>query len=143
MRWAPVLLLVVLASVPVASAASPNPCKVVTPADATKVLGVKVGAGKAQTLGLYESCFYSAGTKSLTVQTRQIDKADFVKSAKANPGPVAPLAGVGAGASAYTAAGGLSVLAWKNGNEVTFLYIGVTPPAAQKAALAKTALGRA
>jgi hypothetical protein len=137
-----VLVVLALAAAPAAAAGSTNPCAVVTAADATKVLGAKVGAGKSQTLGLYRSCFYSVGTKSLTVQTRQLDKADFVTSAKANPKPVVPVSGVGAGAAAYSAAAGAALLVWKGDTEVTFLFIGVTPTTAVKLALAKTALAR-
>jgi len=133
------LALLALAFPAAGSSATANPCKVVTAADATKVLGSKVAPGKAQTLGLFQSCFYSAGTKSVTVQTRQIDKADFVTSAKANPGPVVAVPGLGA---AYSAAGGSTLLVWKQGTEVTLLAFGVTPALTAEKALAKSALAR-
>jgi hypothetical protein len=120
--------------------ATANPCKVVTAADAAKVLGGKVAPGKAQSLGLFQSCFYNAGTKSVTVQTRQIAKADFVTSAKANPGPVVAVPGLGA--AAYSAAGGSTLLVWKNGTEVTLLAFGVSPAMTAEKALAKSALAR-
>ena len=134
------LALLALAFPAAGSSATANPCKVVTAADATKVLGSKVAPGKAQTLGLFQSCFYSAGTKSVTVQTRQIDKADFVTSAKANPGPVVAVPGLGA--AAYSAAGGSTLLVWKRGTEVTLLAFGVTPALTAEKALAKSALAR-
>jgi hypothetical protein len=130
--------LLALAAASSASAASPNPCTLVSPSDASTAIGVKVGKGKAQTLGLYRSCFYSKGGKSLTVQTRQIGKSDFVKSAKANPKPIVPVPGVGD--SAYSAAGGTALLVWKGGTEITFLFVGVNPFVATQTDLAKNAL---
>jgi len=124
----PTLLTVVLLAV--------SPCKLVGAADASATLGGAVGKPKAQTLGLYRSCTYSHGTATLTVQTRAISKSDFVKSAKANPPPVKPVSGIGAGAIAYSAAA-FSLLVWRNGTEATFTVVGLANGIATETALAK------
>jgi hypothetical protein len=122
--------------------AAPNPCKLVRAADVKAVLGAAVGRGKLQSLGLYESCTYT--TKSLvtvTVQTRTLAKADFVKSAKANPPPVKTVSGLGA--PAYFA-GGVTLLVWRHGNEATFSVFGSGQgsPLAREVKLATRALHR-
>jgi hypothetical protein len=133
------LALLALAVAPAASAATPSPCVLVSKSDAAKVLGGKVGAGKAQTLGLYKSCTYKSGRKTLTVQTRAIpSKSAFAKSAKANPGPVFPVPGVGD--SAYSAGAGAAFLVWKKGTENTFTFIGVSPVVQTQTDLANSAL---
>jgi hypothetical protein len=122
------------------SSAAPNPCKLVTAMDARAVLGSAVGRGKLQSLGLYQSCTYT--TKSfvtVTVQTRTLSKADFVKSAKANPPPVKAVAGVGA--PAYYA-GGATLLVWRGGNEATFSVFGGGPGLAREVTLAKRVVRR-
>lgn len=141
MKAALLLAVVVVAVAPAASAASPGPCTLVTSADAAKALGGKVGAGKARTAGLYRQCLYASGRKTLTVQTRPIaSKSLFVKSAKANPGPVFPVPGVGD--AAYSAAGGAALLVWKRGTEITFLFVGVSPVVQTQTDLANSALKR-
>ena len=120
---------------------APDPCKLVTRADATAVLGAGVAPGKLQRLGLYESCTYSAPRNAiLTVQTRSISKSDFVKSAKANPGPVKPVGGIGA--LAYSAAGGAALLVWRNGSEATFSIFGGGPGLSREVKLAKRVVKR-
>jgi len=137
------LVLVVAAATSAANAtpgAVPNPCKLVTATDVKAVLGTPVARGKLQSLGLYQSCTYT--TKSLvtvTVQTRTLSKADFVKSAKANPPPVKAVAGVGA--PAYYA-GGATLLVWRRGNEATFSIFGGGPGLAREVKLAKRVVKR-
>jgi hypothetical protein len=121
-------------------AVAKGPCALVTPADVKAVLATQPPAAKAQTLGLYQSCTYRAGGKTVTVQTRQIDRATFVKSAKANPGPVKAVAIPGA--TAYSAAGGFTLLVWKHGTAVTVLVLGATPPLTAEKALALRALAK-
>jgi hypothetical protein len=119
---------------------APNPCRLVTATDVKAVLGGAVSRGKLQSLGLYRSCTYS--TKSfafVTVQTRTLSKADFVKSAKMNPGPVKAVAGLGA--PAYYA-GRATLLVWRHGNEATFTVLGAGPSLAPEVKLAKRALPR-
>jgi hypothetical protein len=122
------------------SSTAPNPCRLVTAADVTVVLGAVAGRGKLQALGLYKSCTYS--TKShvtVTVQTRMLSRANFVTSAKANPGPVKAVAGLGA--PAYFA-GRITLLVWRGGNEVTISIFGLGSPLAAEVKLAKRALRR-
>jgi len=123
-----------------ASAAAKSPCALVTAADATKALGAKVGKPKLQNLGEFVSCFYSAGLRSVTVQSRSISRSDFDKSAKANPGPVKHLAGIGS--DAYSVGGGSTLLLWKNGTAVTLLAIGTPNALATEKALAAKVAAR-
>src|SRR5262249_46297465 len=75
--------------------AVPNPCKLVTAADVRATVGATVSRGKLQSLGLYRSCTYTTTSSAfVTVQTRALSKADFVKSAKMNPGPVKAIGGL-------------------------------------------------
>jgi hypothetical protein len=130
----------VLVVAPAASAGASSPCVLVTADDAGKALGAKVGKGKAQTLGLYKSCTYTQGRKTLTVLVRQIDKATFEKSAKKNPPPVFPIPGIGD--EAFSAGGGYALLVWKKGTEVTFTFIGVSPVVQTQKDIANAALKR-
>jgi hypothetical protein len=132
-----------LLTVPVAhaSVSAKSPCALVTAIDAKRALGAAVGKPKAQTLGLFQSCTYATPTgKVVTVQTRRIDRATFVKSAKANPAPVKPVAGLGG--IAFSAAGGSTLLVWKHGTAVTLLILGTPSPLASEKQLAKKALAR-
>src|SRR5215831_591718 len=117
MRRLLVLSAATLVLAPSAGAGTRNPCLLVRSGDASTALGAKTGAGKAQTLGLYKACVYTSGKKKLTVLVRTIPtKAAFEKSAKANPGPVFPIPGVGD--SAFSAGAGTALLVWKNGVEL-------------------------
>jgi hypothetical protein len=129
-----------LAVAPAASAGSTSPCTLVTADDAGKALGIKVGTGKAQTLGLYKACTYTKGRKTLTVLVRQINKATFEKSAKKNPPPVFPIPGIGD--EAFSAGGGSALLVWKKGTELTFTFIGVSPVVQTQKDVANAALKR-
>ena len=121
--------------------AAKSPCALVTAADASKVLGVTVAKPKLQNLGAFLSCFYSTkSTKSVTVQTRAISRSDFDRSAKANPGPVKHLAGIGS--DAYSVAGGSTLLVWKNGTGVTLLVLGMPNALATEKALAAKVAAR-
>jgi len=131
----PFLVVALVAAMP-ASAAPIAPCKLVTIADAQTALGGPVGKPKIETLGLYQSCTYSRGRAILTVQTRALSKADFIKSAKANPPPVVAVSGLGV--LAYSAAG-YTLLAWRNGTEATFTIVGGKGLVAEKALAKKVA----
>ena len=122
MRLVVLATTIVLASVAPALASAPTPCKLVTSADAKKALGVSAGAGHAQTVGLYRSCSYVAGSKGVTVLERQLSRSVFDLSAKKNPGPVAHVGGVGS--DAYSVMGGKGLLVWKDGTEVSLLVTG-------------------
>jgi len=130
----------VLVVAPAASGGSTTPCALVTTDDAGKALGVKVGTGKSQTLGLYKACTYTKGRKTLTVLVRKIDKGTFEKSAKKNPPPVFPIPGIGD--EAFSAGGGSALLVWKKGTEVTFTFIGVSPVVQTQKDVANAALKR-
>ena len=129
-----------LVVVPAASAGSTSPCVLVTADDAGKALGVKVGSGKSQTLGLYKACTYTKGRKTLTVLVRKIDKRTFEKSAKKNPPPVFPIPGIGD--EAFSAGAGAALLVWKSGTEVTFTFVGVSPVVQTQKDVANAALKR-
>ena len=112
----------------------------VTSSDAAKAIGGKPAAGKAQTLGLYKTCTYKNGRKTLTILVRQIAKADFEKSAKKNPPPVFPIPGIGQ--EAFSAGGGAALLVWQKGTELTFTFIGVNPFVQTQKDVASAALKR-
>ena len=140
MRRLLVLAACALVLAPGASAGSRSPCTLVTADDAGKALGVKVGTGKAQTLGLYKACTYAKGRKTLTVLVRQIDKKTFEKSAKKNPPPVFPIPGIGD--EAFSAGGGSALLVWEQGTEVTFTFVGISPVVQTQKDVANAALKR-
>ncbi len=140
MRRLLVAAIAVAVFAPAASARSTNPCVLVTSDDAGKALGGKAGKGKAATLGLYKSCTYTSGRKTLTVLFRKMAKADFEKSAKKNPPPVFPIPGIGD--EAFSAGGGSSLLVWRKGSEITFTFIGVNPFVQTQKDVAKAALKR-
>lgn len=129
-----------LAVAPAAAAGTTAPCALVTSDDAGKALGVKVGQGRAKTLGLYKACTYTKGRRSLTVLVRKIDKATFEKSAKKNPPPVFPIPGIGD--EAYSAGAGAALLVWKKGTELTFAFLGVSPVVQTQKDVANAALKR-
>src|SRR4051812_48432062 len=140
MRRLLVVAAAALAVAPAASAGSTSPCTLVTADDAGKALGVKVAKGAAKTLGLYKACTYTKGRRKLTVLVRQIDKGTFEKSAKKNPPPVFPIPGIGD--AAFSAGGGAALLVWKNGTEVTFTFVGVSPVVQTQKDVANAALKR-
>ena len=130
--------LILLVAAATAHSGAVPACKLVAPADAKTVLG-GAAAPEAQTLGLYSSCTYRRGGITLTVQTRALSKADFVKSAKANPKPVVAVTGLGT--PAYSAAGSV-LLVWRNGVEANFLIFGGGKGLADEKALAKRVVKR-
>ena len=145
MRWlltgATLLGVASLVAAPAALAEPPDPCVLISVADASTVLGATPPKSKAQTLGLYRSCTYTVKKKTLTVKTCKVaKKSAFEKSAKATPGGVFPIHGVGA--DAFSAGGGTVLLVWANGVEVTFVFGGINPFVATQQSLAKTAVGR-
>jgi hypothetical protein len=138
---APVAAAVAVVTSPGFAASAPNPCKLVTAADAKTALGSAVGKPKLLPAGLYQSCMYStASSKRLVVLVRRLSKPDFTKSAKANPGPVVAVPGIGS--SAYSVAGGASLLVWKNGTEATFSIFGAGAPLRAEERLAKRVVAK-
>jgi hypothetical protein len=131
----------VVASPAAFSAPTPSPCKLVSAADAKASLGVAVGKPILLPAGRYQSCIYGAASKTrLVILTRRLSKPDFTKSAKANPGPVVAVAGIGS--SAYSAGGGASLLVWKNGTEVALSIFGIHAPLHAEEQLAKEAVAK-
>jgi hypothetical protein len=120
------------------SAALPSPCMLVSAADAKAALGVAAGKPTLLKAGLYQSCIYGTSSKRLVVLARRLSKPDFTRSAKANPGPVVAVAGIGS--SAYSTGGGASLLVWKNGTEVSFSIVGIHAPLHAEEQLAKKAV---
>lgn len=131
---------VALVAAPAASPGTTSPCALVTADDAGKALGVKVGQGKAKKLGLYKACTYTKGRKTLTLLVRKVGKATFEKSAKKNPPPVFPIPGIGD--EAYSAGAGSALLVWKEGTELTFMFVGVSPVVQTQKDVANAALKR-
>ncbi len=130
-----------LVSSAASSASPPNPCKLVTAADAKAALGSAVGKPQLLAAGLYQSCTYSTtSSKRLVVLVRQLGKSAFTKSAKANPGPVVAVSGIGS--SAYSVGGGASLLVWKNGTEASFSIFGAGAPLRAEERLAKKVVGK-
>jgi hypothetical protein len=129
-----------LAVVPAASSGTTSPCALVTADDAGKALGVKVGRGTPKTLGLYKACTYTKGRRTLTLLVRKIDKGTFEKSARKNPPPVFPIPGIGD--EAFSAGAGAALLVWKQGTELTFTFVGVSPVVQTQKDVANAALKR-
>ena len=129
-----------LVSSAASSASPPNPCKLVTATDAKAALGSAVGKPHLLAAGLYQSCTYSTtSSKRLVVLVRQLGKSAFTKSAKANPGPVVAVSGIGS--SAYSV-GGASLLVWKNGTEASFSIFGAGAPLRAEERLAKKVVAK-
>lgn len=133
-----VAYLVLVAAAP-AGASVANPCTLISAANATKALGLTVPTSKPEKLGLYQACTYSSGGKRLTILVRSLTRANFDKSAKANPGPVVHVNGIGS--DAYSAAGP-TLLLWRSGTEVTVLATGVAKALAVEESLGRTAAER-
>lgn len=108
---------VVASSAPATPTTVPDPCSLVTPADVTSAAGGSAGAPTDTKAGLYQACLYGS---SVVVLVRNIDRASFDKSAKANPGGVTAVSGIGQ--DAYSGSG--TLLVWQNGTEVTILVNG-------------------
>jgi hypothetical protein len=141
MRKLLVLAAAAVVLAPAAGAATRSPCLLVRQGDASTALGSKAGAGKAQTLGLYKACTYTSGKKKLTVLVRAVpSKSVFEKSAKKNPGPVFPIPGVGD--EAFSAAAGTALIVWKDGVELTFVFVGKSPVVQTQKDLASAAVAR-
>jgi hypothetical protein len=141
MRRLLVVAVTTLCFVPAAAAGTMNPCVLVTTNDASTALGTKTGKGKAQTLGLFKACTYKGGRRTLTVLVRTLaSKASFEKSAKANPGPVFKLPGIGD--DAFSAGAGSTLLVWKKGVEISFTFVGTSPFVQTQKDLASAAIAR-
>ena len=90
MRWLLLVAAAALLVAPAVSARTTSPCALVTADDAGKALGVKVGKGKAKTLGLFKSCTYTKGRKTMTLLVRQIDEGDVREERQEEPAARVP-----------------------------------------------------
>jgi hypothetical protein len=135
-----VLLAVGVPAVLGADDGTTNPCKVVTSVNARAALGAAVPAATATNAGLYQNCTYRTTTgKTLIVLVRKLSQPDFVRSAKANPGKVAAVAGIG---SAAFSVQGSSLLFWRDGTEVALSIFGAPGALQSEERLAKTVADR-
>jgi hypothetical protein len=124
------------ASVPAATE-PPDPCALVSPADAAPVFGRT--PPRARTSGrTTRSCTYSVRRQTMTVQTRALgSQAAFRASIKTLKGLVFPIEGL---SNAFSAGSGREMLLWRNGVEVTVTFSGVDPVFATQESLANAAL---
>lgn len=130
----------VIASPAAFSASTPNPCKLVSAADVKASLGASAGKPTLVPAGRYQSCIYGASSKRLVILARRLSRSDFTRSAKANPGPVVSVAGIGS--SAFSAGGGASLLVWKNGTEMSLSIFGIHAPLHAEEQLARKAVAK-
>jgi hypothetical protein len=128
---------------PLASAGAKNACVLVTSADVSSALHGKVGKGKHQLIGAYNSCTYSLRKKSVLVQTREIGRAGFDQDAKKIPGTSLEVPGLGDEAWAYFIADGIALNVWRGGTQINLRILGDGADATIVAqAVAKAALSR-
>jgi hypothetical protein len=122
--------------------AGAHPCKLVTVADAEAAVHTTVMAPHEIKIGKFHQCNYTptSGVATLDVETVAIDQAAFDKSAASSSGGAAtPVTGLGA--DAYDSANSLE--AWKDGTEITILFLnGATNPLPAEKKLVTAALAR-
>ena len=144
MRW---LLLATFASVAgiaasTASASSepPDPCALITTTDASKVFGSTPPKPKTKAAGAARSCIYVIKKKAMTIETTRVATQSAFDTAAKKTGLAIPIHG--AGADAWSVSEGKALLLWKNGVQVSFSFVGLSPFVATQQSLAKTAVGR-
>ena len=107
----------------------PDPCTLLTLADAAATLGGAVSHQMDQTEGQYAACTFSStgmGVSTVTLLIRPLAEGAFGRSTAANQQPVKLLKGFGS--PAYTVAGGQALVVWSDGLELTFLAESQTAP---------------
>jgi hypothetical protein len=120
-----------------AGAEPPDPCALVTPADAAPVFGKPPPRARASG-GSTRSCTYAVRRQTMTVQTRALaSQAAFMTSMKRLGGLVFPIEGL---SNAFSAGSGREMLLWKNGVEVIVAFTGVDPVFATQESLANAVL---
>jgi hypothetical protein len=122
--------------------AGTHPCKLVTVADAEAAVHTTVMAPHEIKIGKFHQCNYTptSGVATLNVETVAIDQAAFDKSAASGSGGAATRV-TGLGADAYDSANSLE--AWKDGTEITILFLnGATDPLPTAKKLMTAALAR-
>jgi hypothetical protein len=124
------------------AAAGAHPCKLVTVADAEAAVHTTVMAPHEIKIGKFHQCNYTptSGVATLNVETVAIDQAAFDKSAaSSSAGTATPVTGLGA--DAYDSSNSLE--AWKDGTEITILFLnGTTNPLPAERKLVTAALAR-
>jgi hypothetical protein len=131
-------LVVCLATAAASAAAEPpDPCVLVTPADATPVFAKT--PPRAKTTGrATRSCTYAVKRQTMTVKTRALgSQSAFMASIRALKGLVLPIEGL---SNAFSAGDGREMLLWRNNVEVTVSFTGVDPVFATQESLANAAL---
>ena len=120
-----------------AAAAPPNPCTVITSADAASVLKATPASAKPKTTATGRTCTYAVKHTSLVIETRTVASASaFAASTRALRSPVFAVAGI---SNAYSADSGKELALWKNGTEVIVEFVGVNPVVQVQATLASEA----
>ena len=130
---------VALAGGTAAWGAAKSPCKLVTVAEAAKVLGAPVAAKKVKTNSV-DGCFYTHGARTLSVGVRAISRGLFDTEAQADPGPVVAVSGIGS--DAYSIADATALLVWTHGTELVVQIVGDATALKDDKMLAKKALSR-
>ena len=109
-----------LALVPAATAAVPNACTLLTPAQVATALGGKSTSQRGFATRGAATCIWTApGNVMLNLQLLQMTKADF-KQGLADEQGKQRLGGIGE--LAYVLGGGRAVTAWHRGSTITVAY---------------------
>ena len=90
--------------------------------------------------GTGEGCFYTHGTMTLAVRVSAISRGLFASEAKAAPGPVVPVSGIGS--AAYSIADATALLVWTHGTELAVQIVGDATALKDEKMLAKKAVSR-
>jgi acetaldehyde dehydrogenase (acetylating) len=134
---------------PAASAGLPNPCRLLTNAEAAKLLVSKVAARDASGNRLYTSCTWTGANlgryapthRSLAIQVSRSTKAQFEKAAGKLPGAIR-VTGVGEAAFTQRAGGGSFLNVYARGYGLELIASLVTSPLEVEKRAATTALKR-
>jgi hypothetical protein len=144
MRWLLIATVACIAGIAASTAAPasepPDPCVLITTTDASTVFNATPPKPKTKKIGTARSCTYVVKKKTMTVATTRVaTQAAFDKAAR-KTGLAFPIQG--AGADAWSVSAGKGLLVWKNGVEISFTFVDVSPFVATQQSLAKTAVGR-
>ena len=116
MRWLLIATVFTVSGIAASTASAsepPDPCVLITTADAAAVFNATPPKPKTKTVGSARSCTYVVKKKAMTVDTTRVaTQAAFDKAAK-KTGFALPIHGVGA--DAWSVSEGKGLLVWKNG----------------------------
>ena len=143
MRWLLVATVACIAGTAASTASAskpPDPCVLITTADASKVFGSTPPKPKTKTVGVALSCTYVIKKKAMTIETTRVATQSAFDKAAQKASLAIPIHGTGA--DAWSVSQGKGLLVWKNGVQVSFSFAGVSPFVATQLSLAKTAAGR-